>query len=205
MQGVRVIQREPTIYRAQRDGPSPAEQAQDALQQELSAQIARTTAEMQAIASRGPLDASERARMGELRSELGTLAGQLRELESERRETVIEEAAQAMAARAVGARAGVQVEPSRQEIPREAVDISIAFFITIGSMVVLFPLMRALGRILERRAAPSPRPDPEMTAQLARMEQALDAVSIEVERIAEGQRYTAKLLTERDKAGSLSP
>lgn len=37
-------------------------------------------------------------------------------------------------------------------------------------------------------------------ARLARMEEAIESVAVEMERIAEGQRFTAKLLTDRGAA-----
>ncbi|HEY3257253.1 MAG TPA: hypothetical protein VGJ64_00220 [Gemmatimonadaceae bacterium] len=37
-----------------------------------------------------------------------------------------------------------------------------------------------------------------MTARLERMEQGIDAIAVEVERISEGQRFTTKLLSERE-------
>lgn len=205
---VRVSQPEsPTIFRIQRDGPSPAEQAHDALQQELTAQVARLTTEIRRMASEGgSLTAPQRARLAELRSELTATAAQLRQLESQRREHAIEDAAHAMAERAVAGQAGVVVPPPigmTPQIPREAVDISIAFFVCVAAAIVLFPLMRSIGRILERRAMPPQRLDPEAASQLVRLEQALDAVAIEVERIAEGQRFTAKMLSDREKAAQL--
>ncbi|MDQ6829938.1 MAG: hypothetical protein M3081_13850 [Gemmatimonadota bacterium] len=39
---------------------------------------------------------------------------------------------------------------------------------------------------------------PEIEARLTRVEQAVDAVAIEVERVGEGQRYLTKLLAERN-------
>jgi hypothetical protein len=36
----------------------------------------------------------------------------------------------------------------------------------------------------------------EVTSRLERIEQAVDAVALEVERISEGQRFTTKLLSE---------
>jgi hypothetical protein len=36
-----------------------------------------------------------------------------------------------------------------------------------------------------------------VTARLERMEQAIDSIAVEVERISEGQRFTTKLLSER--------
>ena len=39
-----------------------------------------------------------------------------------------------------------------------------------------------------------PRIPAEVTARLERMEQAIDSIAVEVERISEGQRFTTKLL-----------
>jgi len=41
--------------------------------------------------------------------------------------------------------------------------------------------------------------------RLARIEQAIDAVAVETERISEGQRFTAKLLGERAPSRSAAP
>lgn len=192
-----------TIVRVQRDGPSPAEQAQQALQEELRSQVARLTTEMRSLTSEsGTLTQGQRARLAELRREITSTAAQLRVLESQQREHAIEDAAHAMAERALGGGIATTGQPATVEqipdIPQGAIDISIAFFVSVAAAIILFPLMRSLGRVLERRAAPPPRPDPEVVAQLRRMEQALDAVSIEVERISEGQRFTTRLLAERE-------
>ncbi len=39
-------------------------------------------------------------------------------------------------------------------------------------------------------------------ARLERIEQAVDAIAVETERISEGQRFTTKLLSERTTSGS---
>jgi hypothetical protein len=78
-------------------------------------------------------------------------------------------------------------------IPPQAVDISIAFFIMIAVIIIGWPLARAVGRRLERRAAAPALPDPAITGQLQRIEQAVEAMSIEIERISESQRFMAKL------------
>jgi hypothetical protein len=78
-------------------------------------------------------------------------------------------------------------------IPPQAVDIAYGFFLMCAVMVVGWPLARAFGRRLERRGeAPAAIP-PALTDQLQRIEQAVDAMSIEVERISESQRFMAKL------------
>jgi hypothetical protein len=68
------------------------------------------------------------------------------------------------------------------------------------SMIVLLalgiPFVRALARRWERESL-QPSASPEVFARLERIEQAVDAVAVEVERISEGQRFTTRLLTER--------
>ncbi len=67
-----------------------------------------------------------------------------------------------------------------------------------GIVFVAFPLTLAIVRWIWRRTNPvAPTgPSPEMAQRLARIEQAVDAIAIEVERISEGQRFTTKLLSE---------
>ena len=90
----------------------------------------------------------------------------------------------------------VQVQPAafpNDVIPPQAVDISIAFFIMVAVILIGWPLARAMGRRLERRADAPALPDPAMSGQLQRIEQAVEAMSIEIERISESQRFLAKL------------
>ena len=80
-------------------------------------------------------------------------------------------------------------------IPPQAVDISIAFFIMIAVMVVGWPIARAFGRRIERRGQVATL-DAGTMDQLQRIEQAVDAMAIEVERISESQRFMARLQSE---------
>jgi DNA polymerase III gamma/tau subunit len=82
--------------------------------------------------------------------------------------------------------------PSPPVIPSQAVDISIAFFITCAVIVVGWPISRALGRRFEKRGS-TPMLDASVADQLQRIEQAVEAVAIEVERISESQRFLARL------------
>lgn len=65
-----------------------------------------------------------------------------------------------------------------------------AFFTAIG-----IPLAKAYSRKIDADAK-NPRIPSEVMHRLERIEQAVDAVAIEVERISEGQRFTTKLLSE---------
>jgi len=72
-------------------------------------------------------------------------------------------------------------------------------------IVIGLPLVRAYARRMEN--APPELPS-EMSSRLMRMEQAIDSIAVEVERISEGQRFTTKLLAERSGApvgGDVSP
>jgi len=71
----------------------------------------------------------------------------------------------------------------------------------VGTVTVLMPLALALSRFLLVRAR-NPKPTPvvlESAARLERMEQAIDAVAEEVERISEGQRYVTQLMASRER------
>jgi hypothetical protein len=65
-------------------------------------------------------------------------------------------------------------------------------------LFVLAPMALAAARLMWRRAIhPRQAPPPaESTHRLERVEQAIDAVAVEVERISEGQRFVTRLLTE---------
>lgn len=68
-------------------------------------------------------------------------------------------------------------------------------FATAIIFAIGIPLAKAYARKIDAEAK-NPRIPPEVTARLERIEQAVDAVAVEVERISEGQRFTTKLLSE---------
>ena len=99
----------------------------------------------------------------------------------------------------------IGMPPASDMIPPQAVDISIAFFITIAVIIIGLPLARAIARRVDRRSG-TPQIPNEVTAQLAQLNQAVDAIALEVERITEGQRFTTRLLSEqRDAARQALP
>jgi hypothetical protein len=81
-------------------------------------------------------------------------------------------------------------------IPPQAVDIAIGFFVMCAVMVIGWPLARAFGRRLER-SGPAAAVSPAVAEQLQRIEHAVEAMSIEVERISESQRYLTKVQSAR--------
>ena len=85
------------------------------------------------------------------------------------------------------------------EIPPQVEPISIAFFAMIAIIVVGLPIMRAIARRIDRGtpvAAPIPR---AVSEQLQQISHSVDAIAIEVERISEGQRFTTKMLNDRQR------
>lgn len=94
---------------------------------------------------------------------------------------------------------------ARDVIPPQAVDISVAFFMTIAIIIIGLPIARAIARRMDRRPGPTQIPN-EVSAQLTQLNQAVDAIALEVERISEGQRFTTRLLSEqRDSARQTLP
>ena len=68
-----------------------------------------------------------------------------------------------------------------------------------AGFLILFPLALALARLIWRRSSrTAATTSVEGTAQLSRLEQAVESIAIEVERIGEAQRFSAKLLAGRD-------
>ena len=86
----------------------------------------------------------------------------------------------------------------------EDILIPMMFFITVIVVSIGWPIARAFARRMDRKAL-TPAVPTEVTARLERMEQALNAMSIEIERISEGQRFTTKLLAERASAMEALP
>ena len=77
----------------------------------------------------------------------------------------------------------------------------------IATFLLLFPFAIALARRVWVRGAPRPAAmDLENSPRLQRIEQAIESIALEVERIGEAQRFTTKLLAEREPvAGRIPP
>jgi hypothetical protein len=77
------------------------------------------------------------------------------------------------------------------------VDIVTAVCVTFAIVVVGFPLSRAFGRRIDRSKSSPAVSGPDLTPQIRQLQDSVDAMAIELERISEGQRFTAKLLADR--------
>lgn len=95
------------------------------------------------------------------------------------------------------------LRPVRPELPRDHGPSGTA----VGMVAIVFVFLFLIAVVISRTVLARRRPltagastavlPPETVARLARIEQAVEAVAIEVERISEAQRYSAQLLTDR--------
>ena len=97
---------------------------------------------------------------------------------------------------------GATYEPEplpRQGPPEEAFVLGGIFLV-----ITLLPLSIAYARRIWRRGATIIAPLPAAVGeQLNRLEQAVESIAIEVERLGEGQRFMARVLTERESPAAL--
>jgi hypothetical protein len=82
--------------------------------------------------------------------------------------------------------------------PGQMTAVSIIFV-----LFVLGPLAGSFGRLIWRRSSkPSTPPGwNEAASRLERLEQAVDTIAVEMERVSEGQRFITKIMTQRDASG----
>ena len=69
----------------------------------------------------------------------------------------------------------------------------------VFTIFVLAPLAVGASRMMWKRAAAAPVRSmlpPETAGRLERIEQAVESIAIEVERVSEGQRFVTKLMSE---------
>jgi hypothetical protein len=84
----------------------------------------------------------------------------------------------------------------RNDIPDHVMELLNGGMVMVAAIAILGPLVRAFVRRLERQPA---KISDEAVHRLAGLEQAVEAVAVEIERISEGQRFTTKLLADREK------
>ncbi len=75
--------------------------------------------------------------------------------------------------------------------------------VIVGMVASLCAIGVVTVRALISGARKQPRALPADDRRIEQLQQSVDAIAIEIERIAEAQRFTTKLLAERDQAPSL--
>ncbi len=86
-------------------------------------------------------------------------------------------------------------------------DPSVASFAQVAAIIVLLAascsaILVGLVRGVQKKSNP-PRISDAQNVQLEQLQQSVDAIAVEVERIAEAQRFSAKLLAERADPAAL--
>ena len=82
----------------------------------------------------------------------------------------------------------------------------ISFAVVAGVIVVMAAALSGILVFLTRglkAKSSSERPNPLYEQRLDQLQQSVDAIAVEVERIAEAQRFSAKLLAERTETPAL--
>ncbi len=165
-------------------GPTEAYQAARAQQRILREQLSQLEEKRLAIARRlregevtGPDKAGLEARLTELDQRIATTDQAIA-------------AADAKVAQTAGAPGAIQVDlPRQSDVPEEA----IVFGGLIGLALVL-PISIAFARRIMRRGHVPTNITKDLDERFTRLEQAVDAVAIEVERVGESQRYVTRML-----------
>jgi hypothetical protein len=98
------------------------------------------------------------------------------------------------------------VPPSGDPFARQPSPILVTQMLFVLALAAVIPLSIAFARRLARGGTRSEnRNAAEIASRLDRLEEAVDSVAIEVERISEGQRYVTKVLADRPQVGSPDP
>ncbi|MBA2707153.1 MAG: hypothetical protein H0U59_05050 [Gemmatimonadaceae bacterium] len=82
--------------------------------------------------------------------------------------------------------------------------VPLGFFAMVIAIVVGRPMVKAMATRVENESK-RPQIPQEISARMERMEQSLDAIAVEIERISEGQRFTTRLLSDTRPTPALSP
>ena len=181
----------PTLWRVPR---TPAEQAILQAQREaLSGQINNVRDRRNSIA-RSYERASGANRAG-LESQLRVLDGRILQLEQD-----LAESGRALyQSNVTTTSTGVAQRPFFNMSSGQMTGISIVFIVC-----VLGPLAASLGRLMWRRSTKPAMPPGwyDAAQRLERLEQAVDTVAVEVERVSEGQRFMTKIMTQNAAAAT---
>ena len=90
------------------------------------------------------------------------------------------------------------------DIPPRVQETAYALFLTFAVMIIGYPIAKAIARRIDRTGETTKVPV-AVTAQLAQLNQAVESIAIEVERISEGQRFTTRLLSEQHQLPAPPP
>lgn len=88
----------------------------------------------------------------------------------------------------------------QEDIPLQVMNLIYMSMVFAGVIILGFPIVRAFTRRFDRKTEALRSGGPDVTPQLNQLQDSVDAMAVELERISEAQRFTAKLLSERAPA-----
>lgn len=84
------------------------------------------------------------------------------------------------------------------------IDFAGVMVVILGSIGALGAMSTFIVRSLMRAKAPPALPSQKFDEQFAQLQQSVDAIAVEVERIAESQRFSTRLLSEANRSDNYS-
>lgn len=147
-------------------------------------------------------DASNAERAG-LEQRLAALDSRMVQIEADiaATERALTNASPAMLGAAAQAEEAAELARRQAEPP---IDEDVVAIMASMGMVLLIPIVIAYARRIWKRPQPT-RALPAAEGRLERIEQAVEAIAIEVERVSEGQRFVTRLMSEGKAASIASP
>jgi hypothetical protein len=190
------VQTTPAVAGAPAAAPGPATAAQmleavRAQRSELRGQLNRVEEQRQEIQR-------ELSRVGSPSVERAGLEARLKDTDARITALDAEIAAADQRVATAAAVPGATIEPPRVNFVRNGPPEEAWFLGGMFIFLVMMPMAIAYSRRLWRRPVSMPTEmPPELTDRLSRLEQAVDAVAVELERVGEGQRYVTRVFTEQ--------
>ena len=139
-------------------------------------------------------DATNAERAG-LEQRLAALDGRIVQIESDiaSTERALTNASPALLGEAAQAEEAAALARARAEPP---IDEDMIGVLAVMGMVMLVPIVIAHTRRIWKRPQPARALPPATEGRLERIEQAVEAIAVEVERVSEGQRFVTRLMSE---------
>ncbi|MEX0909619.1 MAG: hypothetical protein WDZ58_07630 [Gemmatimonadaceae bacterium] len=139
-----------------------------------------------------------------LQQRLGALDSRIVQIEADiaATERALTNASPAMLGAAAQAEEAAELARRQAEPPLDAEVIGIMAFM---GMVLLIPIVIAHTRRIWKRPQPARALPPATEGRLERIEQAVGAIAVEVERVSEGQRFVTKLMSESREPARMLP
>jgi FtsZ-binding cell division protein ZapB len=148
-------------------------------------------------------DATNAERAG-LEQRLTALDGRMVQIEADiaATERALTNASPAMLGAAAQAEEAAELARRQAEPPIDEDAIMVMAFL---GMVLMIPIVIAHTRRIWKRPQPARALSPATEGRLERIEQAVEAIAVEVERVSEGQRFVTKLMSESKEPARMLP